>query len=660
MSESSAARVGVYICHCGTNIAGKVDVEQVAERARTMEGVALVKDYKFMCSDPGQDLIGEDIAREKLDRVVVASCSPLMHEPTFRAACERAGLNGYLMQMANIREHCSWVTVDKEAATDKATALVAGAVARSRHLRPLQRRRVDVNPATLVVGGGVTGIQTALDIADSGRRVYLVERDPTIGGHMARFDKTFPTLDCAACILTPKMVRVGQHENITLWTWSEVERVSGYVGSFRVTVRRRARYVDEATCNGCGVCQEKCPYKAPSEFESGLAKRKAIYVPFPQAVPKVPVIDPAACVYFKTGKCKACQKLCPTGAVDFEQQDRLVEIDVGNIVLCTGFSSFDAARLGAYRYGELAEVYTALEFERLCNASGPTGGEIRLKSGEEPRAVGIVHCVGSRDRRFNEHCSRVCCMYALKFAHLLKEKTRAEVYNFYIDMRCFGKGYEQFYGRLLDEDVRFVRGRAASVTDHAMNEGERGRLVIRVEDTLVGQTRRIPVDMVILATGLEAQRDADEVARRFNINVGKDGFFIEKHPKLAPVATATDGVFIAGACQGPKDIPDSVAQASAAAAQVLTTLARGSIEVEAATSVVDAERCSGCRLCNTLCPYSAITFDAERGVSAVNDALCKGCGTCAAACPSGAIEARHFNDEQMFAEIEGVLHDVHA
>ncbi|MFH1131732.1 MAG: CoB--CoM heterodisulfide reductase iron-sulfur subunit A family protein [Pseudomonadota bacterium] len=654
------AKIGVYICHCGTNIAGTVDVESLVAFAKTLPDVVVLRDYKFMCSDPGQIMIQEDIAKLGLDRVVVASCSPLMHELTFRGACEKANLNRYLFQMANIREHCSWVTVDKGAATEKAKMLLSGAVAKARQLGPLEKRTVPVNPATLVVGGGITGIQAALDIANAGKQVFLVERDSTIGGHMAQFDKTFPTLDCAACILTPKMVSIGQHPNITLLTYSEVEQVSGYVGNFRVKVRKKARCVDMEKCNGCGICQEKCPYKAPSEFECGLSNRKAIYMAFPQAVPKVPVVDKATCQYFKTGKCKACVKFCPTGAVDLDQQDSFLDIEVGAIVLATGFQVFDASRIGAYRASRLPDVYTAMEFERMNSASGATGGEIRMKNGQKPRAVGIVHCVGSRDRRFNEHCSRVCCMYALKFAHLIKEKTDAEVYNFYIDMRCFGKGYEEFYQRLLEEEVRFVRGRVASITDFPMNEDERGRLLLRVEDTLLAQTRRIPVDMVILATGLEAHADAQQVARKFNISVGKDGFFIEKHPKLAPVSTATDGVYIAGACQGAKDIPDSIAQGSAAAGQVLSVLSRGEIEVEATTSEIIQDLCAGCRICNTLCPYSAIAFLEEEKVSRINEALCKGCGTCAAACPSCAIVAKHFTDLQVFSEIEGVLHDVRA
>jgi heterodisulfide reductase subunit A len=383
----------------------------------------------------------------------------------------------------------------------------------------------------------------------------------------------------------------------------------------------------------------------------------AISIPFMQAVPHKPVIDYDSCIHFKTSECKVCEKVCESKAIDHGQQDRIEEIDVGAVILATGFKSFDARKIPEYGYGKFQNVVTGMEFEKMNNASGPTGGKIQMADGRPPKSVGIIHCVGSRDERHRKYCSRVCCMYALKFAHLIKEKTEAEVYNFYIDMRCFGKGYEEFYHRLLEEEVRFIRGRAASVSDFALDEKEKGKLIVRVEDTLIGQVRRIPVDMVVLATGLEPGEDAQKLARTFHISCG-DGFFTERHPKLAPVSTPTDGIYIAGACQGPKDIPDTVAQASAAASQVQVLMSKGEIEVESATSVVDGEICAGCRICNTLCSLSAISFDEEKHISVINDVLCKGCGTCAAACPSAAITARHFTDEQLFAEIEGALYDL--
>ncbi|HEY3352921.1 MAG TPA: 4Fe-4S binding protein [Polyangia bacterium] len=776
----AAPRIGVYVCHCGTNIAGKVDTAAVAKAAGALPGVVVARDYKFLCSDPGQELVIKDIRELKLTRVVIASCSPRMHEPTFRSACARADLNPYLMTMANIREHCSWVTADPRAATEKAMALVRGAVARAHRLEPLETRESPVNPATLVIGGGIAGIQAALEIAKAGRPVYMVEKDSSIGGHMARFDKTFPTLDCAACILTPKMVNVAQSKNITLMTYAEVESVSGYIGQFKVKIRRKARLVDETKCNGCGLCWGVCPAsvvpvqravmlgdtaipapatpvaaeppqrttkaggvgatlaKIKQDYEKRKADHKkeasaedcdlcglclrvcrevvganvlaiekqadgtrviaaksperciqcgacagvchtehlrvapadgaqirhnelllgtntAIALSFMQAVPPVPVIDRASCIHFRTGGCTACRDVCEKQAIDYAQQDSFVEIEVGSIIAATGFKPFDAAKLHQYGYGTLPNVVTALEFEKLNNASGPTGGRILMHNGQPPESVALIHCVGSRDKNHHDYCSRVCCMMALKNAHLIHEKTGAAVYDFYIDMRCFGKGYEEFYNRLLEEGVFFIRGRAAEITDFAVHDGEQGKLIVRCEDTLIGAVRRIPVDMVVLMTGLEPADGAAELQRQLTLSRSRDGFYLEQHPKLAPVATPTDGIFIAGACQGPKDIPDTVAQAGAAACAALALSVRGKVAIEPVTCTVHDEHCAGCKLCNTMCPFSAITFDAQKKVSTINDAVCKGCGTCAAACPSGAIAARHFTDRQLLEEIAGVM-----
>ncbi|HUT25461.1 MAG TPA: FAD-dependent oxidoreductase, partial [Sumerlaeia bacterium] len=1115
-------KIGVYVCDCGINISSKVDVPEVVRFAESLPNVVLAREYKFMCSDPGQQLIQKDIAEQGVNRVVVASCSPLMHEVTFRRATADGGQNPFFFQMSNIREHVSWVTADPAMATRKAKALIAGAVRRVALHEPLERKREPVRPDVLVVGAGIAGIHAALTLADSGKKVYLVEREPTIGGQMAKFDKTFPTLDCSACILTPKMTSVRQHPNIELLTYSEVESVGGYVGNFDVKVRRKARYVNESTCTGCSECEGVCPVTLSSEFDERLGERKAIYRPFPQAVPNVYTIDrkatppcragcpihqnaqgyvnliaqgkfdqaldvilrdnpfpsicgrvcthpctlsctrnqledpinvpglkrfvtdivgdyhlpePGVCdkakvaivgsgpaglmcayelrkrgyqptvyealpvaggmlavgipefrlpqsvldaeierlkkigitirlntavgkditleelrrahravflgigahverklgvpgedlfgvwggveflrrvkleeggktsigervlvigggnsavdaartarrlgagevtiVYRRTraempvdpieieeaekegikliflaapnvfqgerkvtaleclkmklgepdssgrprpipiensefsipcdavivtigqtpdlgalgdsigldttrwdtfsanpltletnvpgvfaggdcvtgpdvivgamfaGKkaaisidrylssadmregreqeapytskvemdlegylvkkqvpmsalesarrggfdevftgysadqareeasrclncadccdCRLCSQVCEPKAIDYDMQDEVVDLEVGAIILATGFEPFDAKRLPMYGYGRYANVYTSLQVERMINASGPTGGEVALKDGGQPRAVGIVHCVGSRDMNTNRYCSRVCCMYSLKLAHLVKERTGAEVYNFYIDMRTPGKGYEEFYDRLLEEGVHFIRGRVAEVTDWAMTPEEEGKLVIRAEDTLIGVVRRVPVDMVILSVGLEPQADAEEVRRLFNISCGADGWFLERHPKLAPVSTFTDGVFLAGACQGPKDIPDTVAQAGAAAAEALALVDRGFVELEPNTASIDADVCSGCKTCVSLCPFTAIVFNAEDGVSEITEALCKGCGTCVAACPSGAAMQHLYTDEQIYSEIEGILSHV--
>ncbi|MEW6717196.1 MAG: CoB--CoM heterodisulfide reductase iron-sulfur subunit A family protein [Chloroflexota bacterium] len=656
-------KVGVYICHCGTNIAKTVDVEEVSRWAGEQDSVEVSRDYKFMCSSLGQELIEEDIKEKGLTRVVVASCSPHMHEKTFRTACERGGLNPFLFEMANIREHDSWITEDITMATQKAKALVKAAIERVVHHKPLEPLPVDINPNTLVVGGGIAGISAALELANAGYHVYLVEREPTIGGHMAQLDKTFPTLDCSACILTPKMVEVGQHPNITLLTWSEVEKVDGYLGNFTINVRKKARYVNEETCTGCGICIEKCPYKiVDNVFEAGLGVRKVIYRPFPQAVPKYPVIDKENCVFFQRGKCKACQLFCPTepNSIDFEQEDEILTFQVGNIILATGYDLFDPTRIPQYGYGRLSNVFTSLEFERMVNAAGPTSGKVVLRDMKsQPESVAIIHCVGSRDKNYNEYCSNVCCMYSLKFAHLIHERLPdAEVYNCYIDMRTPGKGYEEFYHRLLDEDTHFIRGKVAEVTDAARSPDEEGKLVVQVEDTLIGMQRRLPVDMVILSPAMEARYDSRKVSQLFKMGCDFDGFFVERHPKLDPVATMTEGILIAGACQGPKDVPASVAQGSAASARVASLIAQGTVMMEPVRASINEELCSGCRICNNLCPYNAITFHEDQEVSEVITALCQGCGTCVAACPSSAITGAHFTNSQLMSEIEGILWDV--
>lgn len=1121
MRGNGNVKIGVYICHCGSNIAGKVRISDVVDFVQKNGlNVVVVRDYKYMCSEPGQELVKKDIKELGINRVVVASCSPLMHEETFRKAIEDAGLNPFYFQMANIREQCSWVTEDEDLATEKAKALVMAAIKRVFFHEPIERKYVKINPNVLIVGAGIAGIQAALDIAEAGNKVYLVEREAYIGGHMAKFDKTFPTLDCAACILTPKTVSVAENRNIELLTLSEIKEVSGYIGNFKVKIEKKARYVEIDKCTACGDCEIVCPVVRKSEFYEGMSDRKAIYKPFPQAIPAAYVIEkrgvgacknacpisqnvqgyialiakgkikeaiqlirktnpfPAVCgrvcirpceksckrgevdepvairylkrfaadyeimhpdeieiemigepkaekiaivgagpagltaaydlarmgykvtvfekeekpggilmygipdfrlpkdiveieikliqkagveiltnskvedleelrkqgfaaiflglgcwksqklnipgeelkgvysgleflvdvskgkrpdlgdrvivigggdvaidasrtairlgakevivlyrrskaempadpeqvkeaeeegikfaylvtpkrIVSKDGKvsgieclrtelgppdssgrrkpipvpgsefliecdsvisaigqvpaneflreklelnedgtikvnpitletsmpgvfaggdvvsgpasvveaiaaghraaesihrylrglnleegrvpnkkkviaqpyninkvpkkprveiiqkdpleriknfeevnlgytqqlaveealrclecgvcseCFECVKACQRNAINHEMKDEEIEIEVGSIILATGYKLMNPLVAPEYGYGKYPNVFTSLEFEILNNASGPTGGKILTRDGRVPESVGIINCVGSRDKKYHEYCSRVCCMYALKFAHLIKEKLpECKVYNFYIDMRCFGKGHEEFYNRLLKEGVIFIRGKVAEISDGALDPSEEGKLILRAEDTLIGVVRRVPVDMVILCLAVESQPDAKELARLFSCSLGKDGFFIEKHPKLAPMSTAADGIFIAGACQGPKDISDTVAHAEGAAAKVLSLIQKGVVEIEATTAVVIPELCSGCHICISVCPYNAISYLESENKVEINEALCKGCGACVAVCPSEAVYQKHFTTEQIFAEIEGIL-----
>lgn len=655
-------RVGVFVCHCGSNIAGTVDVEKVAKEAAGFPNVVFSTDYKYMCSEPGQQVIKDAIKEHNLDRVVVASCSPRMHEPTFRRCLQTGGLNPYLFEMANIREHCSWVHPDKAKGTVKATDLVRKAVAKVVKDEPLQKSSIGITKRALVIGGGIAGIQVALDIADAGYPVTIVEKEPTIGGRMAQIDKTFPTLDCSACILTPKMVDASQHPNIEILSYSQVEKVEGYVGNFDITIRKKARSVDMSKCTGCGTCWEKCPTKVDSEFDMNLGKRKAIYTPFPQAVPNKPVIDRENCLKFKNGKCGICQKVCPTGAVDYEQEDELITEKYGAIIVATGFNQFDHSVYGEYGYGKYPDVITGLHFERLVNASGPTAGKIKRPSDHKvPETVVFVKCVGSRDEaKGKSYCSRTCCMYTAKHATLMSEKVKgSKSYIFYMDVRTPGKGYEEFYKRTQEEyGAQYIRGRVSKI----YQKGD--KLMVRGEDSLIGRPVEIEADMVVLAAAMEAREDAGDLARILGISYDKDNFFTEAHPKLRPVETHTAGVFLAGACQGPKDIPDSVAQAGAAASKAIGLLSKDQMETEAIVSNVDESRCSGCLLCKSICPYKAIDAKpitervagkmVERQVATVNKSLCQGCGACTVACRAGCLNLLGFTNEQILAEVEAV------
>ena len=646
-------KIGVYVCQCGINIAHTVDTERVIELVNNLPNVAVARDYKYMCSDPGQELIKKDIQEMKLDRVIVASCSPRMHEPTFRTVLEECGMNPYFFEMVNIREQCSWVHEDKEKATLKAVGLINGAVARAALLEPLEKKEVSVIPKALVVGGGIAGIQAALEIAEKGFQVYLVERSPSIGGRMAQLDKTFPTMDCSACILTPKMVDAARHPNIELFTYSEIESVDGYIGNFKVKIKKKPRYVDEEKCVGCGACAEACRLngRIPNEFDMNMGKRSAIYVPFPQAVPLKYTIDPEKCITLKTGKCgdyPLCVEACgDRNAINFDQKEKIIEVEVGTIIVATGYDLFNPVEKPEYGYEKFDNVITGLEFERIVSASGPTEGHIEI-NGKEPKKVVFIQCVGSRDKESNEYCSRVCCMYTAKQAHMVRDKIpNSELIVYYTDVRAFGKGFEEFYNRVQGEDVTYRRRELA---DPIEVKKKGSKVVVKAKGH-----PDVEADLVVLATGIVPRKDSKEFARILNINQSADGFLLEAHPKLRPVDTFTDGVFLAGCCQSPKDIPDAVAQASGAAVRASEPLAQGKVFVEAISAAIDDDLCSGCRICEELCAYSALEYDEKDKIMKVNDVVCKGCGSCASACPTGAISMRHFDLKQILAQIGGLI-----
>jgi len=583
------ARVGVYICHCGINIAATVDVEALTAFAQTLRNVVVARDYTYMCSDPGQELIKSDIEEYGLTHVVVAACSPRMHEPTFRGVVEEAGINPYCFEMANIREQCSWVHEERVRATEKAKQIVASAVAKASLLRPLEEREVGVIPAALVIGGGIAGIEAALDIANAGFKVYLVEKEPTIGGRMAQLNRTFPTLESCLELLVPRMREVVEHPSIELLTSSQVVDIGGYIGNFQVKVRRRPRYVDGDKCTACGECAEACVLNGEigNEFELGLGKRAAIYMPFAEAVPPVYAVDSERCLFLREGKCgesPACVDACPEGAIDFEQQEEIIEFEVGSVVVAIGYDQFDARIKPELGYGQYPNVITGLEFERLSSASGPTAGKITL-NGREPKEVVFIQCVGSRDQSVgHEYCSRVCCMYTAKQAHLVKERIpEAEVTVFYMDVRAFGKGFEEFYDRVRGEGVRYRRGSPSEI----YKRGE--KVIVRAEDTILGEPLEMEADLVVLATGVVPRADVRDVAGLLNLERSPDGFFAEAHPKMRPVDTVSDGIYLAGCCQGPKDIPDTVAQAKAAASSAIVVLRREKAKLEARSSKLKQE-----------------------------------------------------------------------
>ena len=660
-------RVGVFVCWCGSNIAGTVDVEAVSEALKSEPGVVFSENYQYMCSQAGQDMIKAAVKEHNLTGIVVCSCSPRMHEATFRKTAAAAGLNPYMVEIANIREQCSWVHKDMLTGTEKAIILGKAAIAKVNLNTPLVPGESPVTKRALVIGGGIAGIQTALDIADAGFSVDIVEKKPTIGGKMAQLDKTFPTLDCAACILTPKMVDVAQNDKIRIFSYSEVSEIKGFVGNFDVTIKKKARFIKEDICTGCGACVDKCPMKnVPDEFNLGMDNRKAIYIPFAQAVPKVATIDPDACNMLKNGKCGLCARVCTAGAVDYTQKDEYIEEKYGAIVVATGFNPISMDKFDEFAYNQSKDVITSLEFERLTNAAGPTAGKLlRPSDGKHPHTIVFVQCVGSRcdacAQKGKEYCSKICCMYTAKHAMLTKDKyPDTEVYVFYIDVRTPGKNFDEFYRRAVEEyGVKYIKGMVGKVTP----EGD--VLKVQASDLLADKQLHIDADLVVLATAIEPDKSARSLATMLTASMDTNDFFTEAHPKLRPVESPTAGVFLSGACQGPKDIPETVSQAGAAASKVIGLLAKDKLTGNPCVAHSNELMCNGCSYCEKVCPYGAITYNDKefrmqdrttkiRRVATVNPTVCQGCGACTVACPSGAMDLNGFANSQIMAEVDAI------
>ncbi|MFI3228955.1 MAG: CoB--CoM heterodisulfide reductase iron-sulfur subunit A family protein [Bacillota bacterium] len=657
-------RIGVFVCWCGSNIAATVDVARVAEETKSVSGVVFATDYQYMCSEAGQSIIRNAIKDYALTGIVVCSCSPRMHEATFRKTAAKAGLNPYMVEIANIREHCSWIHKDKEEGTQKAIVLAKAAVAKVLLNAPLISGESAVTKRALVIGGGIAGIQTALDIAEAGYEVDIVEKAPTIGGKMAQLDKTFPTLDCSACILTPKMVDAAAHENITLYTYSEVEAVKGFVGNFKVKIKKKPRYINETLCTGCGDCAAKCPSKKNSnEFNLGLNNRGAVYIPFAQAIPNVAVIDPTQCLKLKNGKCGLCEKICSAKAIDYSQKEEFIDKEYGAIVMATGFNPIKIDKFDEYSYSTSPDVITSLELERIMNAAGPTGGQLlKMSDKTHPHSITFIQCVGSRDisSRGKPYCSKICCMYTAKHAMLIRDKyPDIKVQVFYIDVRTPGKNFDEFYRRAVEEySVDYIKGQVGKVykkDDH---------LVVQGVDLITNKQIIMDTDMVVLATAIEPDKSARPLASMLTASIDTNDFITEAHPKLRPVESPTAGIFLSGVCQGPKDIPETVSQAGAAAVKVLGLLAKDKLVTNPCVAGSSELLCNGCGQCKNVCPYGAISYEVKmindhgvretREVAFVNEALCQGCGACTVTCPSGAMDLKGFTNKQIMAEVDAI------
>lgn len=647
-------RVGVYICECGPNIKEAVSIGALADFAKGLDNVVLVKPLNLLCSAAGQSILERDVREHNLTRVVIAACSPKEHEQTFQKVLKSAGLNPFLLQIANIREQCAWVIKDKKLATEKAKLLLKAAVSRVLYHESLQTKEIECQTDVLVAGAGVAGLSAALTLAQKNRKVYLIEQLPWIGGKLARYEKIFPELECASCVLAPGLDEILHHDHVRLLTGTEIQEVLGFYGNFIVKIKKNARYVDLKACIGCGACFEACPVKVKNEFNEGLNDRKAIYIPYPGALPAVAAIDTKSCLRFQGKTCDACSKACPFGAINYDAKDEFEELKVGAVVLATGFDLFDARKASQYGYGKIGDVFNSFEFERLLNSTGPTAGKILKKNGKAPKKIALIHCVGSRTKKFDEYCSGICCSYLLKFASMVREQLpKTVVFELYSDFCLPGKQAQSFCNALAKKKgIEFLHMRQPDAVKVSPNKDH---VTIQYTDTQ-GKNKKLAVDMVVLAPAMEGSAGASGLAEVFGISQGKGGFFTEEHSHLSPVSTTSEGIFIVGCCQGPKDIASSVEQGQAAAGKILLRLIPGEkLTLSPKVAVIDNDLCSGCKMCMSLCPYKAITYDEKEKRCVINEVLCRGCGICVASCPSAAIKDKHSTDIQLSAEIKGLL-----
>lgn len=648
-------RIGVFICHCGTNIAGTVDIKALTKFSKKLLNVVFSNENMFMCSEEGQRMITNAIKDNKLNRIVVASCTPKLHEPTFRKVLSNAGLNPFYFEMTNIREDVSWVHKDKKKATEKAKHLIKASVKRAYELEAIEKKKFSVEQRVLIIGAGVAGIQAALDTSNLGIKTYLVEKNPSIGGMMAQLVKTFPTNDCALCILSPKMADVLANPNIEILAYSEVIGVEGFVGNFNVHIKKKARYVDVKKCISCGKCSEKCPKKVPNEWDLNLGDRKAIYLQFPQSAPRTYTIDDENCLKLTKDMCGICEKICPAKAIDYNQKDEIIELNVGAVIIATGSKEFQPNEIKQYGFGEYEDVITQLQLARMLDPSGPTDGRVICSNGKEPKKYLMIQCVGSRDEKYYPYCSRVCCMSAIKHAFMIRyeQDQDADINICYIDIRSFGKGYEEYYKRAGEEGIKFIRGKVSEI------QMKKDSLFARLEDTDIGEILTLNPDLVVLSTPLIPCDTNEELARLLSVGLGPNKFFRERHPKLAPVDTNIDGIYICGCAQFPKDIPDTIAQARAAALAASSLILKKEIDIDLAVAIINKDLCDGCGKCVDTCYYNAIQMEGSEGkkYAKVIEVACKGCGICAACCSTGAIELSHYKNQQILSQVDGICGD---